>query len=90
MLEVYLKIYGVVQGVNFRSDAQKQARSLGLSGWVRNLPDGTVEVVAQGKKDDLEKLVAWAQTGPDSAEVKKVDVSFREPSGQYSGFEVRY
>lgn len=90
MREVYLKIYGIVQGVNFRYHALKQAQALGLAGWVRNLPDSTVEAVAQGEKESLLKFINWCREGPDSAQVEKVEEHWREPQQTFTGFEVRY
>lgn len=69
-----LRIQGHVQGVSFRYYAWQRASALGLSGWVRNRPDGTVEAEIQGPEDDVNQFVAWANEGPSLAEVTRVDV----------------
>ena len=70
---IHLIVSGAVQGVGYRQGCRQVARSLGLVGWVRNLPDGRVEVVAQGESDALDSLVAWAWAGPASAVVAGVE-----------------
>lgn len=81
-------VEGRVQGVFFRDSCQRQARSAGLSGWVRNCPDGTVEAVLEGDRAAVEQVVAWMRTGPSSAEVTAVRASTEEPMGE-RGFSVR-
>lgn len=89
---VKLKIHGRVQGVFFRQSTREKARELGLSGWVRNMPDGTVEALATGPENVVNELIAWCQHGPAYARVDKVDVavskvedahSERVPLGQF-------
>lgn len=70
-----LRIEGLVQGVGYRYALQDQARRLGLSGWVRNRTDGSVEAVAQGTQPALDALVAWARRGPPAARVAKLSAS---------------
>lgn len=84
-----LKIYGRVQGVGFRWSMQREAKKLGLSGWVRNLPDGTVEAVIEGDEERVEALIGWAHQGPRLAMVKKVEVKWEEPRGE-RGFRVTH
>jgi acylphosphatase len=85
MKRAYLRIHGHVQGVFFRHQARQRAQSLGLTGWVRNCPDGTVEAAAQGPDDAVQQFVAWAHEGPSGASVERVDVKLLEPeSGEYS------
>ena len=81
-------VTGVVQGVGFRMYAQRQARSLGLRGYVRNLPGGEVEIVAEGDDHALKKLIAWARIGPPSAEVEDMRVTYVEPSDEFVGFDI--
>jgi len=79
---------GRVQGVWFRGTTEQRARELGVAGWAKNRPDGSVEVVAEGAPDAVDKLVAFLHEGPRRAEVASVDVVDEEPEG-LSGFEVR-
>jgi len=72
-------IRGRVQGVFFRAEAGERARSLGLAGWVRNNPDGTVEAVFQGNRDRVDSMLAWCRRGPPAAHVEDVDVEWTEP-----------
>ena len=83
-------VHGMVQGVNFRTYTRLQASKLGLVGYVRNRWDGTVEVVAEGERDGLERLLAWLHVGPRSAFVERVDAQWEEPRGEFTRFEVRY
>jgi acylphosphatase len=82
-------VSGRVQGVFFRAETQDRARSLGLDGWVRNAPDGTVEAVFEGDPERVESMVAWCRRGPRGAEVGDVDVVREEPRGE-QGFSVRF
>ena len=80
----HLRIEGRVQGVGFRFYLQRRARELGVTGWVRNRPDGTVEAVVQGMPDAVETMITWARRGPGSAIVSNVHVT--ESTGEYSDF----
>lgn len=90
MQELFLKISGRVQGVFFRSETQKLAQSLGLTGWVKNAPNGTVEILAQGTEEDLEKLEKWANMGSKYATVEKVEKEFRVVADKFNNFEIKY
>ncbi len=85
---VRLLVSGRVQGVGYRYAAQEEAVRLGLSGWVRNLPDGRVEAVAEGEAQAVSAFVAWCHRGPGAARVAAVDVSHEEPQGE-RGFTIR-
>jgi acylphosphatase len=82
-------VHGRVQGVGFRMHAQHQARLLGVHGLVRNRSDGSVEIVAQGEKEAVERLITWARRGPSSACVDDVKVQDREPTARFDGFDIR-
>ncbi len=77
-----------MQGVYFRASAQREARRLGLTGWVKNRPDGFVEVLAEGEEEGLKDLIAWANRGPSAARVERVDTRWRSFSGEYSDFRI--
>lgn len=87
MKQVHLLISGLVQGVGFRAFVRNNARKLGLTGWVRNLPDHRVEVLAQGDEHSLKKLIEVCSKGAFLSEVKSVAVKWGEPSEIYSTFE---
>lgn len=84
----HLVIEGRVQGVWFRESTRRQAELLGLSGWVRNLPDGRVEAVFEGSRSEVESMLTWTEHGPDMAMVTNVEVRFEAPEGT-QGFRVR-
>jgi acylphosphatase len=86
---LHLIVVGRVQGVFFRHSAMEEARKLGLSGWVRNLPSGEVEMMAEGQRSNLEILFAWSHDGPPSARVHDVRAQWGQYSGEFSGFRVR-
>jgi len=85
----HLLVSGSVQGVAFRQSAAWEAESLGLSGWVRNLPDGRVEALAEGPRPAVEALVAWCRRGPPAARVSGVEVSWSAALGDLGdGFRI--
>jgi acylphosphatase len=81
-------VHGFVQGVWFRESCRRQASALGLSGWVRNRADGTVEAHFEGPEHAVAQAVAWCRHGPPAAEVTGVDVTAEEPE-EALGFQVR-
>lgn len=83
------RISGLVQGVFFRASARNKALELGISGWVRNLPDGSVEVLSCGDDAALEAMQAWLRRGPPMAEVTDVDCVAEADTGEHDEFEVR-
>ena len=85
-----ISIKGKVQGVFYRLETQKAAKKLGVSGWVRNQPDGTVAVLAEGQRADVEALIVWCQTGSPMADVSKVDVEWAAFSGRHHDFKIVY
>ena len=86
---VRLVIRGRVQGVMFRVAAADEARTLGITGYARNRADGSVEIVAEGRRRDLDALIAWAHTGPPAAHVTDVDEEWQESRGEFGSFTVR-
>lgn len=86
----HLIIKGIVQGVFFRAFTRDVATRLGLGGWVRNLPDGSVEALLEGDKKSVEQAISKCSIGPAGANVFDVDVLWEECQGDLRGFEIRY
>ena len=87
-IRVHVWISGKVQGIGYRVSALAMATSLKVNGWVRNLPDGRVEAVFEGKDDPVEDMVSWCQHGPDAAVVKDVELEY-EPVEGLTEFEIK-
>ncbi len=85
---LHLRIKGRVQGVGFRFSAVDEARRLGVSGWVRNTPDGDVELLAEGPRDRLQRLTTWSHAGPPGALVTDVEERWLPYAGELSGFRI--
>ncbi|MBI4703819.1 MAG: acylphosphatase [Deltaproteobacteria bacterium] len=85
---ISLRVHGRVEGTYFGASAQREARRLGLTGWVRSRPDAGVEIVAEGEESGIKDLVAWAQNGPSAARVERVDVRWRSFVGEYFDFRI--
>jgi acylphosphatase len=83
-------VHGRVQGVFFRDFTYTEANALGLTGYVRNLPDGTVETVAEGSREALERLLEQIRVGPPAAQVVKLEPRWQDSSGEFDRFEVRH
>lgn len=83
-------VRGIVQGVNYRWFTQRRADEMHLTGYVRNMPDGTVFVVAEGPRNEIEALMDTLRLGPSAAVVESVQVEWHAPSGEFDRFEVRY
>jgi len=86
--QVHLFVRGRVQGVYFRASAQREARRLGLTGWVKNRADGAVEVLAEGDEEEIKELIGWTHSGPGAARVDSVDVRWRSFTGDYPEFRI--
>ena len=89
-VRMHLRIYGRVQGVFFRARMRDKALEEGVKGWVRNLPDGSVEAVVEGPWEKVLKVVCWAHHGPPLARVERVETTIEEPTGEFETFEIRY
>jgi acylphosphatase len=81
-----VRVYGRVQGVFFRASAENEARRRGVTGWVRNCPNGSVELVAEGPKAKLEEFIAWCHRGPAHAEVERIEVDWENSTGEFTNF----
>ncbi|MEM1642993.1 MAG: acylphosphatase [Desulfurococcaceae archaeon] len=86
----HIKVYGIVQGVFFRSSMKRVADKLGVKGWVRNLPDGSVEAVVEGPRNRVEELIKWAHKGPPLARVDRVEVVWEQYIGEFKDFRIKY
>ena len=87
---VHATVHGQVQGVFFREYTRRQAAYLKLNGWVKNLPDRTVETVFEGQADSVASMVKWLYTGSPMSNVTGVDVREEDPRDEPSGFVIRY
>ena len=83
-------ISGRVQGVFFRMETKRAADGLGVFGWVKNQPDGTVEAVFEGDRDRVEAVLDWCREGPPGADVADVAVSWEDYTGDFKGFDINY
>ncbi len=86
---VHIVVRGQVQGVSFRVYTQRMARTLQLVGFVRNMGNGDVEIVAEGEADRLERMVEWARHGPPAAEVEEVRTEYTDPTDAFHDFTIR-
>ncbi len=89
MKAIHARVRGLVQGVFFRQNCRREALALGLSGWVRNDRDGTVEVFAQGDDEAVDRLVEWLWHGPPTARVTGVESETVPLDPQVTGFVIR-
>jgi acylphosphatase len=87
---VHLQINGLVQGVCYRMYACDEAERLGLTGWVHNRHDGSVETVAEGEETKLNKFAEWCRKGPPAARVTSVEADYSDATGEYDSFTVGY
>ncbi len=87
---IRILVFGDVQGVFFRAGAQDEARRLGLKGYVRNVPDGSVELVAEGDRGALERLLQWCSHGPAGASVSEAKAEWLDFSGAFADFRIKY
>lgn len=90
VVRLHIYVSGRVQGVFYRSNTRRRALELGLTGWVRNLPDGRVEAVVEGEEDQVDRLVQWCRRGPRSAVVTGLEVERETPTGEFEAFRVRF
>lgn len=88
MARAHVLISGRVQGVNFRYSTSQKAQFLGVTGWVRNNPDGRVEAVFEGEEEDVRHMVQWCHRGPSMARVDRVDVNWQPFSGEFEDFRL--
>jgi acylphosphatase len=89
MASLHAVVHGDVQGVGFRYFVQRRAQETGLAGWVRNLPDGSVEIQAEGERAALERFLEQVSRGPGLAAVERVDAEWDGGGGRLRGFTIR-
>jgi len=88
LVRAHVFVSGRVQGVLYRWETLRKARSLDVKGWVRNLPDGRVEAILEGEEEKVNKLLEWMQIGPEMAVVKSLDVDWQKYTGEFSNFRI--
>jgi acylphosphatase len=89
MKKVHIFVSGIVQGVFFRAHTRDEAIKLNLYGYVKNLPDGRVEIVATGEGNSINKLISWCHKGPSFAHVTKVTVTSEPYTNEFKDFQIR-
>jgi acylphosphatase len=90
MKRVHVYISGRVQGVFFRAETQREAQGFNLTGWVRNMSDGRVEAVFEGKDESVNKMLQWCHIGPPAARVKEVLTEEEPYTGEFRDFSIEY
>ncbi len=89
LVRVHGRVRGRVQGVSYRANTLAQARSLGLTGWVRNVSDGSVELIAEGPRARAQALIDWCHRGPPRARVDSVDARWGAAEDSFASFKIR-
>jgi acylphosphatase len=90
LARAHIHVSGRVQGVYFRRDSCREALKLGLTGWVRNLPDRRVEIIVEGEEPQIENFIDWCRRGPPLAMVRDITMEWQPYVGRFSKFEIRY
>lgn len=86
---ISVKVYGKVQGVFFRQSTKEKATTLGLTGWVKNQSDGSVQIAVSGEPETLDEFVAWCKQGPSRAKVENILIEILD-TVQFEGFFIKY
>ena len=86
----HIFISGKVQGVFLRYNTSREAKKLGITGWIWNLPDGRVEAVFEGEKDKIEKIIEWIRQSPTFTKIEKVEVKWEKPKNEFKDFRMIY
>jgi acylphosphatase len=84
----HIFVFGKVQGVLFRENTRKKAAEFGLSGFVRNLPNGKVEAVFEGEKEKIEKIIRWIKKGPETAQVENIEINWQDYKKEFENFKI--
>lgn len=86
----HIYVSGNVQGVFYRYETKKHAELHGVNGWARNLPDGRVECLFEGEREDIEKTIEFCRQGPPGAHVDDIDIQWEEWKGEFDDFQIKY
>jgi acylphosphatase len=89
-IRAHIIVRGKVQGVYFRQNAQRICNEYGVTGWVLNANDGSVEAILEGSKNSVEDAISWFKVGPSNAHVEKIELSYDKYSGEFQDFMIRY
>jgi len=89
LVRVHILISGFVQGVCFRAEAKYNAQKFNIKGWIKNRPDGKVEILLEGKKENVDKIIDWCRIGPSGAVVSDVSIEWQKYLGEFEDFSVR-
>jgi len=89
-IRAHIIVKGKVQGVYFRQNAQRFCNEHGVTGWVLNVDDGSVEAVLEGDKNSVEDAISWFKVGPPNAHIEKIELSYDKYSGEFQDFKISY
>jgi len=89
-VRAHVIVSGRVQGVYFRGNTRNEAKKYGVNGWVRNLPDGRVEAVFEGEKEDVDKAIEFVEHGPSYAKVTDLELEWQDYTGEFKDFRILY
>ena len=89
-VRAHIIVRGKVQGVYFRQNAQRVCNEYGVTGWVLNVDDGSVEAILEGNKNSVEEAISWFKVGPPSAHVEKIEVNYDRDMGEFREFKISY
>ena len=87
---LHVVVEGRVQGVFFRASTREEASALGLTGWVRNCPDGRVEAIFEGEINKIDQILEWCKKGPPGAVVRNIETIWEQATGEYDSFSIKY
>jgi acylphosphatase len=90
MVQAMVRFYGIVQGVFFRANTKRKAKEMGINGYVRNMPNGSVEAVFEGDEDRIKEIIDWCSKNIGMARVTNVDVEYGNVKNEFENFEIMY
>ena len=89
-IRVHIYASGLVQGVFFRDNTRQKAQELGVFGWIKNLPDGKVEIIVEGEKKKVKELIEWIKEGPGLVRIDNLDLEEEDYQGEFESFGIKY